>query len=359
MAAQPQIIVVGTGIIGASIAWHLARSGAQVTMIDAGEPGGLATRNSFAWINASWGNPEPYFKLRIRSMAEWRRLESEVPDLRVAWTGGLIWDLPPDQLEAYAREHSDWGYGLNRVDRTQAQAIEPELLTPPEFALHVPAEGAVEPLSAARALIASSNHRGVNVITNTKVQALEQRNAHIVGLLTDAGRFEADHVVLAAGAETAKLASTAGFEFPLTAPPGLLVHTHPVPKLINGLILSPELHLRQTDEGRLVAGTDFAGTDPGTDPAKAAEELFLKLKSFIRSGPSLSLEHYTVGYRPMPEDGFPIIGNAPGVAGLYIAVTHSGITLAPAIGRFVAEEVLSGRRDPLLTPYDPERFRAL
>ena len=81
MAASKQIIVVGAGIIGASIAWHLTRAGAGVTIVEAGQPGGVATPASFAWINASWGNPEPYFRLRMRSIAEWTRLAAAVPDI--------------------------------------------------------------------------------------------------------------------------------------------------------------------------------------------------------------------------------------------------------------------------------------
>lgn len=84
MANRGDILIVGAGIVGASIAWHLARLGARVTVIDAAEPGGVATRNSWARINASWGNPEPYFRLRVRAMEEWRRLARELPTVRVA-----------------------------------------------------------------------------------------------------------------------------------------------------------------------------------------------------------------------------------------------------------------------------------
>src|SRR6202521_421792 len=119
MADRPHVLIVGAGIIGASIAWHLARAGARVTVTDAGEPGGIATRNSWAWINASWGNPETYFRLRVRSMDEWRRLERELPGIQVAWGGGLTWELPPDELEAFAVEHASWGYGIRRVDRAE------------------------------------------------------------------------------------------------------------------------------------------------------------------------------------------------------------------------------------------------
>ena len=134
MADRPQVLIVGAGIIGASIAWHLVRAGARVTVTEAGEPGGIATRNSWAWINASWGNPEPYFRLRVRAMDEWRRLEQEVSGIRVAWVGGLFWELPPEQLETFAVEHAAWGYDIRRVERAEVQRIEPHLATPPRRA---------------------------------------------------------------------------------------------------------------------------------------------------------------------------------------------------------------------------------
>ena len=110
--SQKHIIVIGSGIIGSSIAWHLAKAQIAVTVIEAGDTGGLATRNSWAWINASWGNPESYFRLRERSMLEWRTMDREVPGLPVKWCGGLIWDLEPAALEAYAKEHAFLTGGL-------------------------------------------------------------------------------------------------------------------------------------------------------------------------------------------------------------------------------------------------------
>ncbi|TIV50212.1 MAG: FAD-binding oxidoreductase, partial [Mesorhizobium sp.] len=65
---------------------------------------------------------------------------------------------------------------------------------------------------------------------------------------------------------------------------------------------------------------------------------------------------HTVGYRPTPIDGFPIVSRAEDVGGLYLAVTHSGITLAPAIGLFAAREILDSERDALLAPYALSRF---
>lgn len=126
--------------------------------------------------------------------------------------------------------------------------------------------------------------------------------------------------------------------------------------MLNGLVLAPELHVRQTWDGRVIAGSDFGGTDPGTDPEGAARELFGRLKAFLKGGDGLEMDVHTVGYRPTPKDGFPILGEASGIEGLYLAVTHSGITLAPAIGRFAAEEILTGKQEPLLAPYRLSRF---
>ena len=87
--AKKHCIVIGSGILGASVAWHLAREGAAVTILEAEQAGGRATRDSWAWINASWGNPEPYFHLRQRAMREWQRLSLQVPEVGLDWCGGL------------------------------------------------------------------------------------------------------------------------------------------------------------------------------------------------------------------------------------------------------------------------------
>ena len=65
-----RVLIVGAGIIGASIAHHLARRGAAVTLIDRSGPAAEASGASFGWINASFGNPEPNFRLRFQSLLE-------------------------------------------------------------------------------------------------------------------------------------------------------------------------------------------------------------------------------------------------------------------------------------------------
>ncbi|TPK80672.1 FAD-binding oxidoreductase [Mesorhizobium sp. B2-4-18] len=355
MTEAKQVIVIGAGIIGASIAWHLTKAGARVTVIADSKIGGVATPNSFAWINASWGNPEPYFRLRTRAMAEWARLARDLPGLPLNWCGGLCWDLPAADMETYAAEHSEWGYGIERVDRGEVALIEPNLTELPDFALHVAEEGVAEPVAATKALLADAERRGARILFST-VTALVQSVGKVTGVDTSHGLFAADEVVIAAGVGSPDIAATAGINLPIETPPGLIVHSRPYKKLLNGLVLAERLHMRQTAEGRIIAGSDFGGADPGMDAEATARELFAAMKAMLRDSDGLELDFHTVGCRPTPIDGFPIIGRAKGKEGVYIAVMHSGITLAPAIGLFATREILDGKRDTLLAPYGLDRF---
>ncbi len=79
------------------------------------------------------------------------------------------------------------------------------------------------------------------------------------------------------------------------------------------------------------------------------------VRAMVAGAEGLELDFHSIGYRPTPADGFPAVGRPRGREGLYVAVSHSGITLAPAIGLFAADEILNGQRDPLLAPYHPDR----
>jgi glycine/D-amino acid oxidase-like deaminating enzyme len=354
--SRPHVLIVGAGIIGASVAWHLMRAGARVTVMDGGEVGGIATRNSWAWINASWGNPEPYFHLRVHAMDEWRRLEQEVPNLRVGWVGSLLWELSPEKLRSFQVGHAAWGYNVRPVERAEVRRLEPHLSDPPELALHAPAEGVVEPLHATQALLAAAQALGATVVANNPVRSLKLSAGRVSGVETNAGVLDADEIVVAAGVGTADLVATAGLTLPIMASPALLVRTQPHSKRLNGLVMSPAMQLRQTPEGRLVAAVNFedAGTDANGREAAAAA--FDTMRNMLISDGSLVPEAHAVGIRPIPKDGFPAVGRAAGISGLYVVVTHSGITLAPAIGRFVADELLTDRRESLIEPYGLERF---
>jgi glycine/D-amino acid oxidase-like deaminating enzyme len=354
MNEAPRIAVIGAGIIGASIAYHLARRGAAVTVLDRGQPAGEATAKSFAWINATWGNPLPYFRLRFLSMQEYRRLEDELDcALGVVWRGCLIWDLADADLEEFARRHAAWGYDVRLVERAEIAALEPGLVAPPARAAYAAGDGTLEPVAATRALLAAAADAGATVRLDTEVINLKAAGG--VRIVTGADVIEADICVLAAGAATAALCAKVGVALPMRPTPGLLAHSRPAAPLLRHVIEAPGLHMKQ-ERGRIVAGVDFGGGPAPDDPEAEGRRLLALVKEHVRGADALELEQVTVGIRPMPEDGEPVLGFAPDLPGLYLAAMHSGITLAPAVGRFAAMEILDGARVEMLEPYRPERF---
>jgi glycine/D-amino acid oxidase-like deaminating enzyme len=351
-----RVIVIGSGIIGASIAWRLTKEGAHVTVLDSQEaPGGVATAGSWAWINASWGNDREYVALRMRAMAGWREYDKQIPGLMVSWCGSLLWDLPDEKLAAYVKEHQSWGYPLRLVKGSEIAKLEPSLRDPPQSAVHAAQEASVEPVQVTRQILVASDNAGADVVSKAHVKFLDEEKGRVVGVTTNEGSLSADEVIVAAGLGSTGLLASVGLKLKLESPPGLLIHTQPLPEILNGLVLSPKLHVRQTPEGRLVAGSDFNGTDPGEDPAAAAEVMLSNLKALLKSDQEMTLDRFTVTNRPVLPDGIPAIGRPKEMPGLYLAVTHSGVTLAPVIGEIVANEILRGERDPSLARYHPDR----
>lgn len=352
-------------MVGASIAWHLAylHPNVSVTIVTP-DIGGTATPNSFAWLNASWHNPRFYYDFRRRSMTRWKQLAKEVPGLQdlMQWCGSLQWDLSPDELTKYEKEHGSWGYDICHAQREEIAEREPWLAEKvlPNWGLRIGEEGAVEAADAASLMVAHAKAYGARVECATVTGFLRDGNL-VKGVITTSGKqLSADHVVLATGVTATQLCASVGIALPVTSRPGLLVNSKPVEKrLLNGLVLSNELHIRQTRNGRLLAGSGFAGGELGENPQATAEELFAKVKDMFKTSEAdkLELDFFTVGYRPDPQDGLPILG-ASGLKGLHLAVMHSGVTLAAIVGEVLADEIATGKKDPALASFALSRFES-
>ncbi len=142
-----RVVVVGAGIVGASLAYHLASKGANVTVVEAEGIASGVTGSSFAWINTSHGEPDPIAQLRGAAIKEYRRLETQLPDLEIRWTGALSYSaMPNGALQASA----------NQVSRSQILDLEPNLKNPPQSALYAAEEGALDAVAATHALIAGA-----------------------------------------------------------------------------------------------------------------------------------------------------------------------------------------------------------
>lgn len=351
MAGSPHIAVVGAGIIGSAIGLELAARGAahgiRVTLVDAG--GERASENSFGWINASWFNRPDYFRRRRFSMGVWRRWEARAPGLAPRWTGGLVWELAGDALAAFVRDHGAMGYAVRMVGRDIIRRIEPGLAEPPERAALAAEEGFVDAAEAASALRTAAREAGARLAPGT-VEAVGEAVEDGALRLAGGRRIAADRIVVAAGTGVPGLLG-----LPVDPAPGLMALTTPVRARLNHVLAPPGLLLRRDAGGRILCGGEAGGSAPGRDPGAIAGDLLDRVAGLIGE-PEIGLERIIIGHRPTPADGRPIIGPAPGRAGVYVAVMHSGVTLAPGVAELVADELLDGAEAPLLAPFRPDRF---
>ena len=359
------IVIAGAGIIGASIGYHLAKRGAQVTILERVSPGSGATGKSLGWINATFSKrPRAYFDLNYAGIAAWRRLQIELDgELKVQWGGSVSWfpsGPEADELRVNVRNHQEWGYAVHLISEAELHELLP-FVSPGEIAAacHSEQEGSVDPLEALAVLLAKARAFGADVRFPCQVTGIELVGRRVRSIETTDGSLEAGIFVLACGVDSPILARMAGLDVPLKHSPGVLLHTAPAPRLIDRVVLAPGTHFKQALDGRIVAGGQIvagAGTAVTEASVEQAEEIRRLIGQFLPQTQDVPIERVTLGYRVMPQDEYPILGFAKACPNLYIAATHSGVTLAPLIGQFATLEILDGVHVKTLEPYRPTLF---
>jgi glycine/D-amino acid oxidase-like deaminating enzyme len=360
-----RVVVAGGGIVGAAIAYYLARAGAQVTVVEREQPGRKTSNNSFAWVNAFSRTTRSYYDFARRSVELYRQLPEELGlPMELHWHGGIHWVDQPQAaaaLQARVEELRSWGHPVAMLSRDELLAIEPHLRpTAVAAACYSPFDGAAHPPSVVSAFLRRAQALGAEVRADTSVIGLETRGGRVTGARTPAGTIPADAVVNAAGADAAAIGAMAGVEIPMFPKPGTLVLTVPLPPLVRTVIHAPTLHLRQQADGRILLGESWTLETEDTDLSLArARRLLARAAEFLPELAAAHVETVKLGVRPMPRDERPIVGPVPDLPGFYVAVTHSGVTLAPLIGQLVAQEITTGHPSPLLADYRIERFARL
>jgi glycine/D-amino acid oxidase-like deaminating enzyme len=361
-AAPSRIVIAGGGIIGANLAYRLAKRGAGVTLLERTRPASGATANSFAWINATYSKqPRAYFELNRLGIEAWQHLDHELPgELPLRWGGSVEWYEGAPRASEFREEvkrHQAWGYPTHLIDEPALRRLERHIEPGPvAAAAHAEIEGSVDPVRVTELLLARAAREGAHIIHPAEVVGVDERNGRLRAVRTSGGDVEADVLIVACGTDTPRVAAMAGVRVALKESPGVLVHTAPMPATLERVVLSPIAHMKQKPDGRIVTGSGFGGT-PTTDASREAGERFLRTASKVL--PVLgetALEKVTLGYRPLPEDEFPVIGFAPNRRDVYITVMHSGVTLSPLVAQLAAVEILDGVEAEPLAPYRPARF---
>ena len=351
------VVVVGAGIIGASIAYYLTRLGIAVTVVEKGVPAAGATSHSFGWINANTPDDADYFRLRLASLLEYRVLEAGLHQpLPLRWGGSLNWQGEWEMLAREATTLRGFGYPVEVLCRAEIMAMEPALADVPAFCHHAPLEGALNPALAATMLLAAARENGARLILGAEVTAFATMNGRMSGVRTSAGTVGAERIVLATGVRTQALLADIGMDLPMDNRPGVILRTRPVAPILNHIVLAPGLHVRQEVDGTLLAGEDFVGGEGTDDPTGAAAEVLVRLQRLLPGVAGLEVGQVTAGTRPIPADGLPAIGWLDTEETLYVATMHSGVTLAPIVGRLASLEIAGRPAEEMLAGYRPVRL---
>jgi glycine/D-amino acid oxidase-like deaminating enzyme len=188
---------------------------------------------------------------------------------------------------------------------------------------------------------------------------LSESHGRVTGALTDLGPIHADRVILATGTGTPALLDPLGARLPMLQRPGLMVTTNPLPPVCPVILATPDQEVRQDLEGRLVAPASAGHQGDhaevlGSFPVVVNATLQRLRKLF--PGQEIHFARQAMALRPVPQDGLPVVGQGP-VGGLWVAVMHSGATLAPVVAECLAAEITDGAENPLLSGFRLARFQ--
>jgi glycine/D-amino acid oxidase-like deaminating enzyme len=365
-----RVAIIGGGIFGVSSAVQLARRGAQVTLVTEEALASEASGRSLSWLNSSRMRSPEYHQLRMIGIDRYRTLAARHPN--AAWLrfdGGLTWDADDGSNEiaaVYAHERSI-GYDARLLAADQVAAvtpgIDPRAITR-QGAIFNPGEGWVDLPSLINVLVEEFSALGGEVVTHAGRASVEVNNGRATGIATAGRRFAADAVLLAAGAAVPKIVAEVGHQIADATPISLLVKTKPIDVALRAVLNTPRVAVRPTPSGSLVLDSAWSEEEvvrrpDGTFEVKdsTVQGLLTEASAVLERNPTLVLDSYGVGPKPIPGDGEPVFGELPGIAGYHVAFSHSGATLGLIAGELLADEIMTGEPHPLLKAFRPSRFK--
>jgi len=348
------VVIIGAGMIGACLARELATQGIRrVTVLEKRSGPGLeATAASWAWLNANNKSPLAYQRLNYQGLRLWQ-------------TDSLLSSLSDFTGTLFLRDET----GLDDVVSPQPDFIQVEKLPRDAAILHAlepnlspfavsdqvascprlyPEEGYCDPVAACAGILRAAQDLGVTVNYDEAVETIRvTADGRQIMVGTRSDTYTADRVILAGGTEVQALSKSLGYEIPMLHRPGILVHTNPTETRVQKrIVVAPSCYMLQRRDGTVVVGGDFNGASQRDDEEDTSAERAQRMLDAAGEimpvvSEDLGVGHVTLGNRPYPADGLPVIGWLPGKEDLvYVTVMHSGITLAPIAARLGVKQLM-------------------
>ncbi|MEX3937693.1 NAD(P)/FAD-dependent oxidoreductase [Paraburkholderia phymatum] len=358
-----RIAIIGAGIVGSSLAYHLATRGANVYIFDTRRAGSVTSLATFSYLNAVRFGGQ-YGELRVKAISYWTELSTQLRAEQLVHRDGSVYyvdnDADAEKMEAHLAASSVAGLEFERMKAADFVArFEPNLVLPESrFPVYrMPGEGWLESVPMIGRLLRGAEDAGATLCAGEQITRIERRDGEyrLRGTRTD---ITVDKVVSCSGAETANVLDMFGVKLPVTTRAGVTIVTKPLPTGLRHVVYAGKVHFKPDGSGRLVAGrTDYRASVPTLDDAHAAaEETAALVRPWLRGFGEGEIESVRIGIRPIPADGLPVVGEIPGHPGLSVAVMHSGISLSGLVGREHASEILTDNESELLRSYRPERL---
>lgn len=385
MSDAAEVVVIGAGVSGSSIAFRLAESGYRVTLLDRGGVGAGTSSSCDKAIILQSKRPGAHLRLALASRTRFETLEEELASpLEFKRSGGMIVIDDPDHeadLHRHVEQQRQAGVDLALLDRNEAREHQPGLSDDVLGAAHSPDDAEVNPLLLNQAFARAAGRAGARLALHTPVVQITTSHGHVTGVQTPDGHIGADVVINAAGPYAAALSDGVDVPLPIAPRRGVILIGESMPPTIGGVVLCTHyvlakqstqtgssdalahgvgLALGQADAGNALIGSsrEFVGfrTDVGQDVLRAVAAHAVRVVPALRAVRAI---RSMIGFRPATPDGMPIISTVPDVDGYIVAAGHEGdgIALSPLTGLMV-RDLLDGNGETrhFLADVDVRRF---
>jgi len=367
MAPEFDVAVAGGGLVGAAIAWGLARERRRVALLDEGDIAHRAARGNFAliWVQGKGLGSPQYGLWTVMSAEGWSgfaaRLQEQAGiDVRHRRPGGFHLALSADELAAraalLAQIRNQPGMPRYEYEMVEPAALRAELPhAGPEVAgaSYTRLDGHCDSLRLLRALHEGLRRAGGAYLPERRVRSIVPDRGEF-RIVVAGGEVRAGSVVLAAGLDNERLAPMVGLEAPVRAQRGQILVTERTADFLH----HPVSTVRQTEEGTVMIGD--SQEESGPDARVGHEVMAVLADRAVRMFPALArlrVVRAWAALRVMTPDGFPIYEQSREFPGAFLATSHSGVTLAANHALALAPHIARGALpEAMFAPFSARRF---
>jgi sarcosine oxidase subunit beta len=360
------VIVIGGGIAGTSIALRLAEKGRKVILLEKGRVGEEASGRNGGGVRQQDRRPEE-LPLAMAAIKFWEGMQDELGcDVGYRQGGNLMIARSERQLESL----------IQIKDRELAMGLHVEMLSPEETlsitpslagnfeifgSKYCPSDGTANPLLVVKAISRLARSIGVRIKEHEPVRKLMRSDEKVTAAITDNGAYRSPVFVLAAGPWARSLCNTIGFDLPITVRKSRLMVTEPLPHAVDQFVILDKLYYRQTLEGNIhIGGLSPHGAEDFDKSVlfKDFVEVFQWLPRNLPFFRNVNIIRAFAGLTQNTADTVAILDKAPGLENLFLAVGFSGhgFCLGPIVGKLIAEWIVDGRSSIDLSKLRLNRF---